>query len=87
MIEPRERLLRLLQNPRVAALLQDARVQRAMFGALRTRGRIEERLERALERMAKRLNLATAREVRELKRTIRRLERELERDEPNSETP
>ena len=71
------RLLRLLQDPRVAKLLQDPRTQNALMQGLRFRGRVQEGIDQHLERMARRLNLATAREVRELKRTIRRLEEEL----------
>ncbi|MCZ6807971.1 MAG: hypothetical protein O7F08_13520 [Deltaproteobacteria bacterium] len=71
------RLLRLLQDPRVAKLLRDPRTQKALMQGLRFRGRVQEGLDQRLERMARRLNLATAREVRELKRTIRRLEEEL----------
>ena len=70
-------LLRLLQDPRVAKLLRDPRTQKALMQGLRFRGRVQEGLDQRLERMARRLNLATAREVRELKRTIRRLEEEL----------
>ena len=71
------RLLRLLQDPHVAKLLRDPRMQKALMRGLRFRGRAQEEIDRRLERMARRLNLATAREVRELKRTIRRLEEEL----------
>lgn len=75
----RNRLLRVLQDPRVAKLLADPRAQQALMRVLRFRGRVQEQYDRRLERMARRLNLATAREVRELKRTIRRLEEELQR--------
>lgn len=71
------RLLQLLQDPRVAKLLRDPRAQKALMRALRLRGRAQEQIDRRLEKMAHSLNLATAREVRELKRTIRRLEEEL----------
>ena len=71
------RLLRLLQDPRVAKLLRDPRAQKALMRAFRFRGRAQEEIDRRLETMARLLNLATAREVRELKRTIRRLEEEL----------
>lgn len=71
------RFLRLLQDPRVAKLLRDPRTQKALMRALRFRGRAQEEIDRRLEIMARRLNLATAREVRELKRTIQRLEEEL----------
>ncbi len=73
----RDRLLQILQDPRVAKVLADPRAQQALMAALRFRGRVQERYEQRLERLARRLNLATAREVRELKRTIRRLEEEL----------
>lgn len=71
------RLLRLLRSPLVAKVLQDPRAQRALMRGLRLRGRVQEDIDQRLERMAHRLNLATAREIRELKRTIRRLEEAL----------
>ena len=77
------RLLRLLRDPRVGKLLEDPRVQRALVEGLRLRGRVSERVDRSLEGVARRLNLATARDVRDLKRTIRRLEEELRRNEPD----
>ena len=73
----RNRLIQILQDPRVAKLLADPRAQQALMAALRFRGRVQEGYEQRLERLARRLNLATAREVRDLKRTIRRLEEEL----------
>ena len=73
----RKWLFRLMQDRRVAPLLDDPRVQRAMFTALKTRGRVEEQTDRVLEHAARRLNLATAREVRDLKRHLRRLEERL----------
>ena len=76
-------VLRLLRDPRARRLLEDPRVKRALVEGLRLRGRASERVDRTLERMAKRLNLATARDVRELKRTIRRLEEELRPNEPD----
>lgn len=75
------RLLRFLRDPRVAKALQDPRTQRVMMRVLRARGRAQERLELALQKLAKTLNLATAKDIRELKRTIRRLEEELARVE------
>ncbi|MGB5812756.1 MAG: hypothetical protein WBG86_19635 [Polyangiales bacterium] len=77
--ELQRRILRLLQDPRVDRLLRDPRAQRAVMGALRARGRAQERVDLALERMASALHLATAKEIRQLKRTIRRLEEELAR--------
>ena len=75
----REQFLRLLQDPRIAKLLQDERVRRALMEALRARGRIGAEFDERVDRLARALNLATKREVRELKRTVRRLEEELRR--------
>lgn len=66
-----------MNNPRVARLLEDRRVQAGLLRALRLRARVLERTERQVERLAHRLSLATARDVRDLKRTIRHLEEEL----------
>ncbi len=66
----------------MAKVLRDPRAQSALMRALRLRGRVQEQVDARLERIARRLNLATAREVRELKRTIRRLEEKL-RDGPS----
>ena len=73
----RERLLKAMQDPRVAALLRDPRVQTALVRALRFRGRVEGEVNRRLDRTAARLNLATQKDVRALQRRIRQLERDL----------
>jgi polyhydroxyalkanoate synthesis regulator phasin len=72
-----DRLLKVLRDPKVAALLQDPRVQTALVRALRFRGRVEAEVNRRLDRAANRLNLATQKDVRALHRRIRQLEREL----------
>ena len=51
------RLLRLLQDPRVAKLLQDPRTQKALMQGLRFRGRVQEGIDQHLKRMARRLKL------------------------------
>lgn len=71
--------LRLMQDPRVARLMQDERVMKAAVQALQVRGRLQQRLEDRVDQVAKALNLATKREIRELKRSLRRMEQELER--------
>lgn len=73
----RERLLRAIQDERVAALLRDSRVQSALMRALKLRGRVEGEVDRWLARVAARLNLATQKDVRALQRRIRHLEDEL----------
>ncbi len=72
--------LKLLQDRRLARVFQDERVVRAMMRALELRGRIQERLDERIEGVARSLNLATKRELRELKRTLRRVEQDLERE-------
>ncbi len=71
--------LKLMQDPRLVRLLQDERVMRAMLQVLELRGRLQERIDVHVEDVARSLNLATKRELRELKRTLRRVEQELDR--------
>lgn len=72
-----ERILKLMQDPRVAQLMRDPRVQDLAVRAFRLRGRVEGAINRQLQRMAERLNLATKKDLRALHRRIRQLEREL----------
>ncbi|NNE20593.1 MAG: hypothetical protein HKN10_19165 [Myxococcales bacterium] len=73
----KDRLFKLLQDPRVAKLMQNAKVQQAVVKAFRLRGRVEGAMDQRLQHMASVLNLATQRDVRSLQRRIRHLEREL----------
>ena len=73
----KELLYKAIQDPRVAELLSNPRIQTAVVRAFRLRGRLEGAIERRLERMAGHLNLATQKDVRGLQRRIRQLEREL----------
>ncbi len=75
----RERLIRLLQNPRVEAFLQNPRTMEVAMRAVRAQNRFRERLDDGMDAVARRLNLATKREIRELKRTIRQLQEEQRR--------
>ena len=86
MSDLRRRLIQLLENPRVSRILQDPRTQKALIEGLRLRGRAQEEIDRRLAHLAGRLNLATQRDLRDLKRAIRRLEDELaaQRDDPGS---
>lgn len=68
-----------MKDPRVASLLRDERVNRALMEALRFRGKLQRSFDDRVDSVAKTLNLATKREVRELRRTIRRLEQEIKR--------
>jgi polyhydroxyalkanoate synthesis regulator phasin len=77
----KERVLRLMQDPRVSELMRDPRVQDLVVRAFRLRGRVEGAADRQLQRMAGRLNLATQKDLRAMHRRIRDLERELRETE------
>jgi polyhydroxyalkanoate synthesis regulator phasin len=81
MTDLKDRLLRLLQDPRVAKLMQDPTVQRLVMKGLRLKGRIDGELGRRMQRIAGSLNLATQRDLRSLQRRIRHLEQELRETE------
>jgi hypothetical protein len=69
--------LELMQDPRVAKLMQDERVMKAMMQAIQLRGRVQENFDQRVEELAKTLNLATMKEIRELKRNLRKMEQDL----------
>jgi polyhydroxyalkanoate synthesis regulator phasin len=73
----KERVFRLMQDPRMTRLMRNPRVQELAVRAFRLRGRVEGAADRQLERMARRLNLATQKDLRAMQRRIRQLEREL----------
>lgn len=77
----KERVFRLMQDPRVSELMRDPRVQDLVVRAFRLRGRVEGAADRQLQRMAGRLNLATQKDLRAMHRRIRDLERELRETE------
>jgi len=86
MADIKNRLLRLLQDPRVAKLVQDPKVQQLVVRGLRFRGRVEGVLERRMQGIAGSLNLVTQRDLRSLHRRIRHLEQELrEAEQPLTE--
>ena len=72
--------MRLVQDPRLGRVFQNDRVVKVLIGALELRGRLQEEVDQRVELLARSLNLATKRELRELKRTLRRVEQELERE-------
>jgi hypothetical protein len=72
-----DRLVRLLQDPRVAKLMGNPEVQRLALEVFRLRGRLQGAFEAQVQRAAGVLSLATQRDLRALQRRIRNLEREL----------
>lgn len=69
----------LLQDPRVAKVVQDPRVMSGIVGAMRLRSDVERSLNERWKQLAKVLHLASEDEIRELQRAVARLEQELER--------
>lgn len=81
-----KRGMQLLQDPRVAKLMQDERVMKLAMQAFEVRGKLQQSFDERVDQVAKSLNLATKREVRELRRTLRQMEQELERTRQQSES-
>jgi polyhydroxyalkanoate synthesis regulator phasin len=73
----KDRLFKLLQDPRVAKLMQNPKVQQTVVKGFRFRGRVEGAMDQRVQQMASVLNLATQRDLRSLHRRIRHLEQEL----------
>jgi hypothetical protein len=71
--------LTLLQDPRVAKMLQDPRVMSGIMGAMKLQADVKKNLQDRVQRVVKSLHLASESEVQELQRAVARLERELER--------
>jgi hypothetical protein len=69
--------LKLMTDRRVATLLQDERVMKALLQASSIPGKLQSFTSEQAERIAKILNLAKEDEVESLKRQLRRLEEEL----------
>ena len=74
-----ERGMKLMSDPRVARLMQDERVMKALMTAMSVPGRAQSFAREQAEHIAKAMALATEGEVKDLRRTVRRLEEELQR--------
>ena len=70
--------MELMQDPRVAKLMQDERGSKGMMQAIQLRGKVQEQFEKGVEDIAGALNLATTKEIKDLKRQMKKMERELE---------
>jgi hypothetical protein len=71
--------MELIQDPRVAKVVQDERVMKVAMQAFQLRGKVQEEIDQRVEGVAKSLGLVTKNDVRELKRTIKKLETELKK--------
>ncbi len=69
---------KLMSDPRVAKLMQDERVMKAIMKAVSVPGRVQDFTHDQAEKIARAMALATEDEVKDLRRTVRRLEEELD---------
>jgi polyhydroxyalkanoate synthesis regulator phasin len=74
-----KRGMKLMEDPRVAKLIQDERVMKVASQAFMLRGKVQDEIDGRIEKVAKSLGLVTKSDVKELKRTIKKLETELEK--------
>jgi uncharacterized coiled-coil protein SlyX len=77
MTELKDLVFKLVQDPRVAKLMQRPKVQQAVVKGFRFRGRVEGAWDKRVQQVAGMLHLATQRDLRALQRRIRHLEQEL----------
>lgn len=81
----KKRGMELMQDPKVAKLMQDERVMKVAMQAFQLRGKVQEQIDGNVEKVAKSLGLVTKNDVRELKRTIKKLETELKKTQAATE--
>ncbi|UJR79066.1 hypothetical protein [Sandaracinus amylolyticus] len=81
----KKRGMELMQDPKVAKLMQDERVMKVAMQAFQLRGKVQEQIDGNVEKVAQSLGLVTKSEVRELKRTIKKLETELKKQQAAQE--
>ena len=79
--------MKVMQNPQFMKLMQDERVMKLAMQAFQLRGKVQEHVDQKVHAVARSLNLATAKDLRELKRNLRKLEQELQNAKTNQETP
>lgn len=74
-----KRGMKIMQDPKVAKLVQDERVMKVAMQAFQLRGKVQDRIDDRVEKVAKSLGLVTKNDVKDLRRTIKKLENELEK--------
>jgi RPA family protein len=77
--EVKKKGLQLMGDPRVAKLMQNEQVMRAMMTLVQVPGKVNTFTTEQTERFAKTMRVATAQEVKDLKRTVKNLEAEVSR--------
>jgi hypothetical protein len=71
--------LELMGDPRVAKLMQNEQVMRAMMTLVQVPGKVNTFTTEQTERFAKTMRLATAQELKDLRRTVKNLEADVAR--------
>ena len=71
--------MKLMTDPRVAKLMQDERVTKALMTAMSVPAKAQSFAREQAENIAKAMALATEGEVKDLRRTVRRLEEDMAR--------
>jgi hypothetical protein len=66
-----------MSDPRVAKVLQDERIMRAVMAAMSLPGKAQSFAQEQLENVAKAMALATRADVNDMRRTLRKFEDEL----------
>ena len=69
--------MKLMSDPRVMKLMQDERFMKAIMAAMSVPGRVSSFAQDQSSRLAKVMDLATSRDVKDLRRTVRSLEEQL----------
>ena len=72
-----EQSMKLMQDPRVQKVMQDERVVKTMMLGLQMRQQVQAQVDERVETVAESLNLATKKELREIKRSMKKMERDL----------
>ena len=72
-----EQSMKLMQDPRVQKVMQDERVVKTMMRGLQMRQQVQAQVDERDETVAESVNLATKKELREIKRSMKKMEREL----------
>ncbi len=75
----KRRGLQLIGDPRVAKLMQNEQVMKAMMTLVQVPGKVNTFTTEQTERFAKTMRLATAQELKDLKRSVKNLEAEVAR--------
>lgn len=77
--EVKKRGMQLMGDPRVAKLMQNEQIMKALMTFMEVSGKVNTFTNEQSERLARTMRLATAHEVKELRRTLKNLEAEVTR--------